>query len=54
MVPVFSIGRNEAVAIGRLNIVAIVILLGVLAIGALGAVAAREPDPDGRAWRSSG
>ena len=45
MVPVFSIGRNEAVAIGRLNIVAIVILLGALAIGALGTVAAGNPVP---------
>ncbi len=45
MVPVFSIGRNEAVAIGRLNIVAIVILLGALAMGALGTVAAGNPVP---------
>jgi regulator of protease activity HflC (stomatin/prohibitin superfamily) len=45
MVPVFSIGRNEAVAIGRLNIVAIVILLGALAIGVLGSVVAQNPVP---------
>src|SRR3954462_3440406 len=37
MVPVFSVGRNEAVALGRLNIVALAILIAFVTIGVVGA-----------------
>src|SRR5215213_1429892 len=45
MVPAFSTGRNEAVPLGRLNIVAIAILIGSIAIGVLGAAVTRSPIP---------
>ena len=45
MSPLITGGRSEAVAVGRLNVIAALILLGSIALGLVGTVAAGNPIP---------
>ncbi len=45
MSPLITGGRTEAVAVGRLNVIAVLILLGSLALGLVGTVVAGNPIP---------
>jgi len=45
MSPLITGGRSEAVSVGRLNVIAALILLGSIALGLVGTVAAGNPIP---------
>jgi regulator of protease activity HflC (stomatin/prohibitin superfamily) len=45
MSPLIVGGRSEAVAVGRLNVIAVLILLGSIALGLVGTVVAGNPIP---------
>jgi regulator of protease activity HflC (stomatin/prohibitin superfamily) len=45
MSPLIVGGRSEAVAVGRLNVIAVLILLGSIALGLVGTVVAENPIP---------
>jgi hypothetical protein len=45
MSPLITGGRSDAVPVGRLNVIAVLILLGSIALGLVGTVVAGNPIP---------